>query len=105
MRIRIPNNTTWSDTLPLEYIEGSDKGHHLIVQVTRPTVYTRWKMSSRLTLHVKNILLFRSRLNQQKVNRAMHGTTFSVRAFYFVVTAWHAFLLTVVKGLNPGVFS
>lgn len=50
MRIRIPNNTTWSDTLPLEHIEGSDKGHHLIVQVTRPTLYTRWKMSSRLTL-------------------------------------------------------
>ena len=33
MRIRIPNVTTWSDALPLEYGEGESKGHHCIVQV------------------------------------------------------------------------
>ena len=33
MRIRIPNGTTWSDTLPLEHVEGEGKGQHLIVQV------------------------------------------------------------------------
>ena len=35
MRIRIPNCTTWSDTLPLEHIEGNDKGQHLIVEVIK----------------------------------------------------------------------
>ena len=33
MRIRIPNVTTWSDALPLEYGEGESTGHHCIVQV------------------------------------------------------------------------
>lgn len=33
MRIRIPNGTTWSDTLPLEHVEGEGKGQHLIVEV------------------------------------------------------------------------
>lgn len=33
MRIHIPNGTTWSDTLPLEHVEGDSKGQHLIVQV------------------------------------------------------------------------
>lgn len=35
MRIRIPNVTTWSDALPLEYGEGEGEstGHHCIVQV------------------------------------------------------------------------
>ena len=32
MRIRIPNVTTWSDALPLEYGEGESTGH-CIVQV------------------------------------------------------------------------
>ncbi len=33
MRIRIPNGTTWSDTLPLDHVEGEGKGQHRIVQV------------------------------------------------------------------------
>lgn len=33
MRIRIPNGTTWSDTLPLEHVEGEGTEQHLIVQV------------------------------------------------------------------------
>ena len=39
MRIRIPNGTTWSDTLPLEHVEGEGSEQHLIVQVIKKFVY------------------------------------------------------------------
>ena len=41
MRIRIPNGTTWSDTLPLEHVEGEGKGQHRIVQVIMKLIYTQ----------------------------------------------------------------
>ena len=35
LRIRIPNRTTWSDTLPLDWADSEEsKGNHVIVQVT-----------------------------------------------------------------------
>lgn len=39
MRIRIPNGTTWSDTLPLEHAEGEGTGQYLIVQVIMTLIY------------------------------------------------------------------
>ena len=39
MRIRIPNCTTWSDSLPLEHVEGEGSEQHLIVQVIKKFVY------------------------------------------------------------------
>ena len=39
IRIRIPNSTTWSDTLPLEHVDEEGTEQHLIVQVITKLIY------------------------------------------------------------------